>query len=250
MSRPSSTALLLLGVAGWIAAAGAAAVAATVLLAFVAGFFPSFLARLGLPGGDWFPSPSVLAYALIATGVALATLLGAALWQCRGGGALTSGGPLRPAAILRLCLLLFGWAIGVTVLSTAFPAFGAFAQGAVPAMLKGDDAPGPAMLIFGSLLIMVLAPLAEETFFRGWLWDALNRRGHGVWVTAGVTGGLWLALHAVEAPARVLFLVPAAIAFSVARHRAGGLRAALSLHLANNAMAVAMMALARLAPAG
>jgi membrane protease YdiL (CAAX protease family) len=256
MARYPGTGLLLLGVVGWIVAAGTSAFAATALLAFIAGFFPPFMANAGIPGSDLFPVPSDLAYGLIAVGAFHGTLLLAAVWQCRrsdsanrfaGLGVITLW---RTGLIVRLCLLLFAWAIGIIILTVAFPDFRALAQGAASHMLAPGHAPGPMVLISGLLLITVLAPLAEETFFRGWLWDALHRRGHGVWMTAGITSVLWLLLHAPEAPTRVLFLLPAAAAFSIARHRAGGVRASLAVHVVNNAMAVAMMALPKMLATG
>ncbi len=256
MARYSGTGVLLLGVVGWIAAAGIAAIVATALLAFIAGFVPPFMANAGIPGSDLFPVPSDLAYGLIAVGAFHGTLLVAAVWQCGRSDKANRFAGLgvstlwRAGLIVRLCLLLFAWAIGITILTVGFPAFRALAQGAASHMLTPGQAPGPMVLLSGLLLITVLAPLAEETFFRGWVWDALRRRGHGVWMTGGITSVLWLLLHAPEAPTRVLFLLPAAVAFSIARHRAGGVRASLAVHVVNNSMAVAMMALPQLLATG
>ncbi len=251
MNPRASTLLLLAGAGAWIGAAGAVALVATVLLALGAGLVIPVLNQLGVIDADRFAAPGVLAFALVATGAFLGTLLAAALWMRRGTpDGFGPSGPWRSRLITALCLGLFGWALAISALGIAFPAFADFTRDAVPEMLKGDDRPGPGILVPGLLLITVLAPVAEEFFFRGWLWGALARRGHGVWVCAGLTAGPWLALHALETPARVLFLIPAALALSVARHAAGGLRASLTVHLINNVMAAAMTALALAIPSG
>jgi membrane protease YdiL (CAAX protease family) len=86
------------------------------------------------------------------------------------------------------------------------------------------------------LLIVPVAPIAEELFFRGWLWTAL-RRSWGVWPTAVCTAGMWLAVHALDAPARVLMLLPMAVLLSLARYYGNSVRASLAVHIVNNATA-------------
>ncbi len=248
MNRPSSTWLLMLGVTAWILGAMVAALAGAILMAFVAGFIPVTLDRWGLPGSAIFPNPNPLAYALCGMVGFQLTLLAAGLRHGRG--ALHNPAPLRPRLILGLAAILGCWAISVSVLSAAVPALRDLISGSTSEVLREGSAAGLAILIPGIVLVAILAPVAEEMFFRGWLWDALQRRGHGALATSCITAGLWLALHALETPARVLFLIPAGIVLSYARHRAGGVRASIAVHIANNSLAAAMMALAALTAAG
>jgi membrane protease YdiL (CAAX protease family) len=59
-----------------------------------------------------------------------------------------------------------------------------------------------------------------------------------------VTALPWLLLHGLDSPARVVFLIPAAVVFSLARHQGGGVLASLIVHVTNNTAAVAMQAIA------
>src|SRR5262249_316378 len=45
-----------------------------------------------------------------------------------------------------------------------------------------------------SVILIVLAPLAEELFFRGWLWTGL-RKHWGVLPTGLMTAVMWLGPH-------------------------------------------------------
>jgi membrane protease YdiL (CAAX protease family) len=93
---------------------------------------------------------------------------------------------------------------------------------------------GSTISALGFLLIVgILAPLAEEWFFRGWLWTGLRHHWDESLVAAA-TGCLWLAVHALEGLARPLFLIPLAIFLSVARRCCGSVRASFILHLLNN----------------
>ena len=101
--------------------------------------------------------------------------------------------------------------------------------------LRGAPAAGPepyAALRF--LAIALAAPVAEELFFRGWLWSRLSRTWppHRV---ALATGLAFAAAHAQYA----LSILPAAAALSWLRLQ-GGVRAPLILHLAINTLAAAV----------
>lgn len=95
------------------------------------------------------------------------------------------------------------------------------------------------------LLLAAGAPIAEELFFRGWLWTALRRRW-AVLPVMGCTSLLWLMAHLLDGVTRPLFLIPAAIVLSLARHYCGSVRASIVLHCFNNLLAVGLLALALL----
>lgn len=104
----------------------------------------------------------------------------------------------------------------------------------------GGPIPGDAGYVAWNLAVVVAgAPLAEELFFRGWLWGGL-RRHWGVWRTGLMTGLLFLAFHGTYGDWRLLVvLVPMVVLMTLARHFGGSVRASLAVHVANNALATA-----------
>jgi len=109
----------------------------------------------------------------------------------------------------------------------------------VPPALILPDHTSPQLIAVWLIIVVVFAPLAEEWFFRGWLWTAL-RQAWSVWPTAICTSTLWLAMHALEGPTRVLVLLPAATLLCLARHYGASARASLVVHVVNNATAGAI----------
>ena len=96
-------------------------------------------------------------------------------------------------------------------------------------------------------LLSLLAPVAEELFFRGWLWGALRK----TWSPAPVlccTSGLWLAMHLLDGSWRAILLLPTAILLGLARHHGDSVRASLWPHLMNNSLVV-LIQIAALLPA-
>ncbi|HTI44790.1 MAG TPA: CPBP family intramembrane glutamic endopeptidase [Candidatus Nitrosotalea sp.] len=85
-----------------------------------------------------------------------------------------------------------------------------------------------AFLVFG-----LLAPVAEEMMFRGWLWTALRRHWGGFLCTF-VTGFLWVLTHFAEGPAKMAILAPVALLLGIARQSSASLRGPILLHLALN----------------
>jgi membrane protease YdiL (CAAX protease family) len=242
------TIALLLGMLAWIVAALAGSLALAALLA--AG---SVLLRL--TGLASVPEPGELGYLLVATWGFQGTMLLGALWQGRrsGHGDRRAGLGLRPIPYKRriviFCLMMVAWLIAVVILADLLPALRAFAKTVTPDFLFGLGHGGPAVAVSQVVLVAVLAPLSEELFFRGWLWEALQRRGHAVLATACLTAMPWLLLHGLDAPGRMVFLLPAAVVFSVARYQGRSVLASLAVHVTNNATAVAMQGLAALTQA-
>jgi uncharacterized protein len=236
------TFFLLLGMLVWVAAGFGGAVLAAAALGFVTAVMR------GLLHISTFPSPPQLAYVLVAAVGFQGTLLLVALRQGRlaGGGNRSAGlgaGPIRrPRVVALLCAATVVWLIGFILLMAAFPALRAFALSVTPDALTGMGSDGAAVAVLRVVLVMILAPVSEELFFRGWLWEALRHRGHAVLTTACLTATPWLLLHGIDSPGRILLLIPAALIFSVARHQGGGVRASLAVHMSNNGAAVMMQA--------
>jgi uncharacterized protein len=92
-------------------------------------------------------------------------------------------------------------------------------------------------LVAVCVLVTVIAPLAEEVFFRGYFFGAL-RNWRGPWPAALATGLVFGGIHAGGTDA--VFLVPLAILgfmLCVVRERTGSLLPCIALHAINNALA-------------
>ena len=103
-----------------------------------------------------------------------------------------------------------------------------------------------AALIGAAAFVCVVAPVAEEFFFRGFIFGALRRwhlavAGHdlGTWAAAVVTAILFGLVHAGSASPQ--YLVPLAIfgfVLCLVRWRTGSLYPCMALHSVNNSLAL------------
>jgi len=92
-------------------------------------------------------------------------------------------------------------------------------------------------LVAVAVLVCVVAPIAEEFFFRGYFFGAL-RNWRGVWPAAVITGLVFGGIHVGSAP--VGFLVPLAFfgfLLCLLYHRTGSLYPCIALHCINNSIA-------------
>jgi membrane protease YdiL (CAAX protease family) len=234
----------------WLLLAQSASICIAVLAGIIAGLSEALAHSQGTEA--WHPD--LLFYLLIATIALQATLLLAALRQGRtvGGGNLAIGlgaAPMRRHGLVAVFAgLMIAWVIAYVATLIRFRTFNDYVATRVPAVLTVPDSGGPILLTTMLLLAVLVAPIAEELFFRGWLWTTL-RRSWSVWSTALCTSGLWLAIHALDGPLRVLILLPTAILLCLARHYGGSVRASLLVHIVNNATAVIIqIAVRSLAP--
>ena len=93
-------------------------------------------------------------------------------------------------------------------------------------------------LVAVTFVVTVLAPLAEEFFFRGYFFGSLRRLG--LWPAALLTGLAFGLVHAFGSP--IAFLVPLAalgIGLCLLRERTGSLYPGIALHCINNSVAMA-----------
>ena len=132
-------------------------------------------------------------------------------------------------------------------IATAFAAFYAFTLvwvsilGVSPDDTKLPDELGVKDSTFALLavafLVAVVAPIAEEFFFRGFFFGAL-RNWKGPWPAAIITGVVFGAIHLGSAEAA--FLLPLAFfgfALCLLRERTGSLYPGIALHCMNNSLA-------------
>ena len=96
------------------------------------------------------------------------------------------------------------------------------------------------------MFVCAVAPIAEELFFRGFLFGALRRwhveiagREVGPWLAALITGLLFGLAHSGSAAAQ--YLVPLGFlgfVLCIVRWKTGSLYPCIALHSANNALAL------------
>jgi len=94
-----------------------------------------------------------------------------------------------------------------------------------------------AALVAVCVLVTTIAPLAEETLFRGYFFGAL-RNWRGPWPAAILTGIVFGAIH--YGSADKVFLLPLAIfgiGLCLVRERTGSLLPCIALHAINNSLA-------------
>jgi uncharacterized protein len=101
-------------------------------------------------------------------------------------------------------------------------------------------------LIGTTVFVCVVAPIAEEFFFRGFIFGALRRmhvqiagRDVGIWVAAIITGILFGLAHSGSAAGR--YLIPLGFlgfVLCILRWRTGSLYPCMALHSINNSLAM------------
>lgn len=108
----------------------------------------------------------------------------------------------------------------------------------------GGDSGALGMLAF-AILVAVIAPIAEEIFYRGMVFRALAN-GVGIWLGAIISGVLFGAVHVDSVDGdRLLQVVPLGllgIFFAILYAWSGTLFAPIALHATNNALAVIVFA--------
>jgi membrane protease YdiL (CAAX protease family) len=90
------------------------------------------------------------------------------------------------------------------------------------------------LLICGALLVIVVAPVCEEIFFRGFLFRVLRSRT-SFWLAAIVDGVLFGVVHGVNAAFPVLVVL--GIVLCWVYERSGTLFATIAIHATNNVIA-------------
>jgi membrane protease YdiL (CAAX protease family) len=103
-----------------------------------------------------------------------------------------------------------------------------------------------AALVGAAIFVCVVAPVAEEFFFRGFIFGALRRwhivvrrRDLGTWAAAVVTGALFGLVHAGSAGSQ--YLIPLGFfgfVLCIVRWKTGSLYPCMALHSVNNALAL------------
>ena len=99
---------------------------------------------------------------------------------------------------------------------------------------------GPTDLVLVATILanlVVLAPIAEELVFRGWIYTGLRAR-FGLWPSFLVTAVAFAAWH--WDPRRILLVLPLAVALGLLREIAGSIKPTILLHGCYNLIIVAL----------
>jgi uncharacterized protein len=101
-----------------------------------------------------------------------------------------------------------------------------------PDMLKKfpDGWPGLVLALF---LGAVIAPISEETFFRGFIFAGL-RKDYQFWIAAGIGSMIFAVGHMV--PGAILPLCVLGLLFAWLRERTGSIWPSIAMHMLNNAL--------------
>ena len=97
---------------------------------------------------------------------------------------------------------------------------------------------GTVALIAAGVLFVIVAPICEEFFFRGFFYGSLRSRLPTVWA-AIVGGGVFGAIHLSTGASAVPVLIALGIIFCLVREKTGSLYPCIGMHAANNTFAYA-----------
>lgn len=215
----------------------------TSIAALVAGFGAAVVAAMIIGGvgavfgaGFNHPPPAVSILSVIAQDLCL---IGSALLFAR------MSGPPRPSQFglqppKRLGSAV-GWVVGgyVAFVVLSYAWLSAIGQTNAKDTITDDlGAKGSTAALIGvAFVVTVLAPLAEELFFRGYFFGALRRLG--LWPAAIFTGLAFGIVHVAGSP--IAFILPLALLGTVLcllRERTGSLYPGIVLHCINNSVAL------------
>ena len=244
--KPAGSLRLIGSALLWMAVALLGAAAGAVIAGFVVGFAAALMRMHLFP--VWYRLNASLFTLVGAFSLQGVFLIGALRQANRiGHGRRRSGlgwGPIdHRGAVVALATILLCCDCALIVLVGHFPLLHRLAARA------GSFAFGPVhlgsawqlpVLACRVVLIVVIAPVCEELFFRGWLWTGLRR----VWSISPVmlvTAALWLAMHLADGMYRPLFLIPAAIILTAVRATAGSVRASIAAHMMSNGFVIALV---------
>jgi len=223
---PESARRLIVVAIGWLLLA----LAAPAAVGFFRGFATGFVRGL-TKGASQIEITPTLAHLLTTVGaLGLGIVL---LYASSIRGRIVGGGDRRlglgVAPIARLPII-----IGLSTVAVLYAALLDFAIYEYRQDLFFQSSSVPLWLaLFDSLVFIVLAPLAEELFFRGWLWTGL-RKHWGVLPTGLVTAVMWLLPHLERGVGTVVLLLFPALILTIARQVGKSVRATIFIHAIYN----------------
>jgi membrane protease YdiL (CAAX protease family) len=228
ITGPESARRLIVVAVGWLLLAFAVPTA----VSFVRGFAEGFV-RGRSHGASQLEIPPTLSHLLVTVGIfglGMVLLYASSIrGRIVGGGNRRLGLGVVSVPIARLPIII-GLSTTVVLYAALINFFlyrnrpDLFSQSfSIPLWLK----------LFDGLVLIVLAPLAEELFFRGWLWTGL-RKHWGVLPTGLMTAVAWLLAHLEKGIVYVALLLFPALILTVARQVGKSVRATILIHAIYN----------------
>jgi membrane protease YdiL (CAAX protease family) len=138
----------------------------------------------------------------------------------------------------------FGWMFAVLGAYYA----GAIAFSAIVLQPKQEDIgkelgvcnPGIGIAIFAVMSIIVLAPIAEEIFFRGFFFAGLRTRW-SLWPSAILSGAVFGLVHAPTGPTAAIPLAGLGVGLAWLYNKTGSIYPCMLAHFLNNAIAISVV---------
>lgn len=138
----------------------------------------------------------------------------------------------------------FGWMFAMLGIYYA----GAIAFSAIVIQPKQEDIgkqlgvcnPGIGIAIFAVLAIVVLAPVAEEIFFRGFFFAGLRQRW-SLWPSALLSGAVFGLVHAPTGPTAAIPLAGLGVGLAWLYNKTGSIYPSMLAHFLNNAIAISVV---------
>ena len=138
----------------------------------------------------------------------------------------------------------FGWMFAVLGAYYA----GAIAFSAIVLQPKQEDIgkelgvcnPGIAIAIAAVLSVVVLAPVAEELFFRGFFFAGLRSRW-SLWPSALLSGAIFGLVHAPTGPTAAIPLAGLGVGLAWLYNKTGSIYPCMLAHFLNNALAISVV---------
>jgi len=100
--------------------------------------------------------------------------------------------------------------------------------------------PGIGIVIAAVTAIAVLAPVAEETFFRGFFYAGLRSRW-SLWPSAIVSGAIFGLVHAPTGPTAAIPLAGLGVGLAWLYNKTGSIWPCMLAHFLNNALAISVV---------
>ncbi len=138
----------------------------------------------------------------------------------------------------------FGWMFAVLGIYYA----GAIAFSALVVQPKQEDIgkqlgvcnPGIGIAIFAVMAIIVLAPVAEEIFFRGFFFAGLRQKW-SLWPSALLSGAVFGLVHAPTGPTAAIPLAGLGVGLAWLYNKTGSIYPSMLAHFLNNAIAISVV---------